>query len=345
MRIATAFSIVALLAIGCGPSGHGNGLDASGGGGDGGGGDATVGPHADAAACTSESSEASSVVRPVDIIWVIDNSGSMKEEEARVQSNMNAFAASIANSGVDYHVIVIADTSHINVPPPLGGSAQLLADNVNIASHNALEKLVTEYPNYQQFLRPDSVKHIVVVSDDNSDWSKSMFEQQLAGLTSPGFGTDWHFHAVVAEAPPYDVNSHCFLLAAAVGQVYIDLQTAHGGLFFSLCDTDWSPLFTTLAQSVTQGLALPCTFAIPTPPNGQTLDPSLVNFVYTPTGGQPQTIPNVGSAAGCNGGPGWYYDDPGTPTQIITCPATCSVLSNDSTGRVDVQFGCATVVP
>jgi hypothetical protein len=274
---------------------------------------------------------------------VIDNSGSMSEEEARVQNNMNAFAQSIANSGVDYHVIVIADTSHIDVPPPLGGSAELLAIDVNIDSHDALQKLIETYPMYQAFLRPDSVKHIIAVSDDESGESQSTFETQVAGLAAPGFGTDWRFHAVVAEAPPYDFNSHCFTLSAAVGTTYIHLQQAHGGQFFSLCDTDWSPLFTTLAQSVTQGLALPCTFAIPSPPAGEVLDPNEVNFVYTPSGGVPSTVANVGGPSGCNGGPGWYYDDPMTPTQIIVCPATCTALQADPTGNVSVEFGCGTV--
>jgi hypothetical protein len=122
------------------------------------------------------------------------------------------------------------------------------------------------------------------------------------------------------------------------------LQQAHNGLFFSLCDTNWSPLFTTLAQSVTQGLALPCTFGLPAPPAGQTLDPMKINVIYTPTSGTAITIGNVGSAAGCNGGPGWYYDHPLAPTQIITCPSTCTALEGDPSGKVDVQLGCNTVL-
>jgi hypothetical protein len=331
------FVLAWVVVAACGPTPH-----------HGPGGDVTTdapptGGDSDAAICGAESATATEVTRPVDIIWVIDNSGSMSEEEARVQNNMNTFASSIASSGVDYHVIVIADTSHITVPAPLGGSPQFLGLNINIDSHNALQKLVESYPMYQAFLRPTSVKHIVVVSDDESGWSQAMAESSIAALTGPGFGTDWRLHAIVAEAPPYDFNSHCFTLSAAVGSIYIHLQQAHMGQFYSLCDTNWSPLFTALAQSVTQGLALPCTYALPTPPNGQTLDPTKVNFVYTPTGGAPMTIVNVGSAAGCNGGPGWYYDDPANPMQIIVCPTTCTALQHDATGQVSVEFGCGTV--
>lgn len=306
--------------------------------------DAHVGPPGpDAAACATDDVTAETVVRPVDILWVIDNSGSMDEEEARIQTNMNNFANAIAASGTDYHVIVIADTGHVNVPPPLGGSPQFLGINQSIDSHNALEQLVLTYPLYQSFLRADSVKHIVVVSDDESDWSRATFESSLGALTAPGFGTDWRLHAVVAEAPPWDFSSPCFALSAAVGSIYIDLQQNHAGLFFSLCTTDWTPLFTELAATVTEGLELPCVFDIPAPPDGEALDPTHVNFVYTPTGGNPITLPNVGSMAGCTGD-GWYYDNPSNPTQIIVCPQTCTTLQGDATGTVSVAFGCATII-
>lgn len=305
-------------------------------------------PLPDAAACAAEEVTAAEVTLPVDIIWVIDNSGSMDEEEARVQNNINNFSSAIAASGVDYHVIVISDTSHINVPPPLGGSPQFLAVNQSVGSNNPLELVVQTYPMYQAFLRPSSIKHFVAVTDDESDWSKSMFESSIAALTMPGFGTNWKFHAVVAEdngitfMPPF--TTHCTGLAAAAGQTYINLQTAHPGTFFSLCDTDWTPLFATLSTEVTEGLSLPCTFAIPTPPDGMTIDPTQVNFVYTPTGGAPTTIPNVGSMAACGNAQGWYYDNPAMPTQIIVCPSTCTALEGDPTGGVSVAFGCATVI-
>ena len=300
--------------------------------------------NTDAAACVAEAVSATQYTRPVDILWVIDNSGSMNAEEQRVQNNMNVFSSSIANSGVDYHVIVITDTGHVNVPPPLGGSASYLGLNQSVGSNDALQKLVERYPDYQSFLRPDSIKHIVAVTDDNSDWSRQTFETQLAALTAPGFGTDWRFHAIVAEDPPFDFNSHCFALAAAVGSTYIQLQQAHSGEFFSLCDTNWDPLFPALADSVVAGSTLPCTFEIPPPPDGMSLDPNQVNFVYTPTGGTPITLNNVGSMAGCAGGPGWYYDDPVTPTQILLCPSSCSTVEGDPTGTVNVEFGCSTVV-
>ena len=47
--------------------------------------------------------------RPVDIIFVIDNSGSMADEIASVRKNIQTdFASIIEDSGVDYRVIMVS---------------------------------------------------------------------------------------------------------------------------------------------------------------------------------------------------------------------------------------------
>jgi hypothetical protein len=51
-------------------------------------------------------------------------------------------------------------------------------------------------------------------------------------------------------------------------------------------------------------------------------------------------VPNAG---GCQGQPGWYYDNPADPKQILLCPATCDLVSNTK-GTLDVVFGCKTQV-
>ncbi len=343
MRIAWALAV--MLVVACGPTSEGPGPgdpDAGPGPGDP---DATPNPDTpDAAPCVSTNVTAEEGLAPVDIIWAIDNSGSMDEEEARVQNNINSFSTRIASSGIDYHVVMISDTSHVNVPPPLGGSPELRAINQSVDSHNALELIVATYPQWQDFLRPTSIKHFVVVSDDESDWSQGQFEAAIAGLTAPGFPSGFVFHAIVAESPPWDFTSSCFTLAADIGQVYIDLQEDHGGVFYSLCESNWSPVFDALGTSVIQGAQLPCSYDIPPPPPGETLDYGRVNVIYTPTGGTSYPIPYVGDAASCTSTGGWYYDDPGMPTNILVCPATCSAFEADPTGQVDIGFGCGTII-
>jgi hypothetical protein len=92
-----------------------------------------------------------------------------------------------------------------------------------------------------------------------------------------------------------------------------------------------------------RGTALACTYQIPQP-MGQTPDYNQVNVTYTPGGGSKQTIPKVKTMADCGNGDGWYYDSDANPQQIIMCPATCSKLSQDSKGQVDIVIGCDTIV-
>jgi len=300
-------------------------------------------PRVDASACAATTAQAHDAVRPADIIWVIDNSRSMKEEERRIQTNLNAFSTDIAGSGIDYHVIVIAQRSHVDIPPPLAGSGRLRQIDRHVSSSNALERVIETYPQWSDFLRPDSVRHIVAVTDDESDWSASKFETAIAALASPGFPNGFTFHAIVAPDPPW-ASGACFLLSAARGDTYIELQQAHNGVFYSLCETDWTPVFTALSSSVIEQSALPCSYDLPAPPAGDTLDHDRVNVVYMPSTGSARTIPRVSAASAGRTDDGWYYDDPSAPTQINVCPTTCQTFEADTGGQVDIALGCATIV-
>ncbi len=60
-------------------------------------------------ACIIDRAGAALVKEPVDIILVLDNSGSMEDELAAVEQNINVnFAAILAESGIDYRVILIS---------------------------------------------------------------------------------------------------------------------------------------------------------------------------------------------------------------------------------------------
>jgi hypothetical protein len=91
---------------------------------------------------------------------------------------------------------------------------------------------------------------------------------------------------------------------------------------------------------------IPCTFLVPTPPAGQTLDPTLVNVRFTDPSGQPSRIYQVDSATSCD--PtlgGWYYDDPASPHQIVLCDGSCSIVAASAGANIDVEFGCASEKP
>jgi hypothetical protein len=365
---------------GSGGSGAGSGTGTGAGAGSGSGGSTTISTSAGidpsstsgtggvGGSCASVSSEAESEIQPADIIIAVDTSGSMDEESAEVQANLNNFAAIILASGVDAHVVIIADDS-ICIPAMLGtgncpGDENLPAYRhvvQTVGSTNALELIISTYPQWKDSLRPNATKTIAVVSDDESDLSANDFTNQLLALDPPTF-QGFKFDAIVSFEDPQACVAGCIFngcagcgtccpncmpLAAAEGGVYKQLVQQTTGVSGDLCAQDFDAVFADMATSVVQGSGISCDYTIPDVPGGDPIDPTKVNVEYTPGGmGMSQPIgyvPGGEAACGVQSG-GWYYDDPQNPTKIIMCPSTCTALQGDATGKVDVLFGCETVI-
>lgn len=291
------------------------------------------------AECTSLTVEAETTLRPADIVWVIDSSGSMRNEAERVQSHMNSFAREILEAGIDPRVVVITDHEYVTVPPPLGGDAEhyRFVDQ-HVGSNAPLERLISEYEQYEDFLRPEAVLHIVAVTDDESDISELEFDAGMRALLG---GRDYVFHAIASES----VGGRECDGAAEVGARYYRLADMKGGLKVSICTPDWTGVFDRLRMHITETVPLPCAFAVPDAPADMTLDYGRVNVQLTPGGGgEPGVIPQVDSAAACGGLGGWYYDDPEAPTEILLCETTCRFVAADAMARVDIALGCETVL-
>jgi len=260
--------------------------------------------------------------------------------------------------------VLIADGS-VCIPAPLG-SGNCASDEqlpayrhvlVGVSSNDALEKILSTYPQYSASLRPQATKTFLVVSDDESNLSAAQFTSQIVALdpTFQGF----KFDAIVSFEDPVTCETaclvsgctacgkccpFCFPISAAEGTVYEQLVQQTGGTSGDLCDQDFDAVFQDMATQIVMTTPVACDFDIPPPPNMMAIDPTKVNVVYTPGGmGNPQTIPNVADQAACGALGGWYYDDPVNPTKVLLCPATCTVISGDPTAQVDVEFGCETI--
>jgi hypothetical protein len=83
-----------------------------------------------------------------------------------------------------------------------------------------------------------------------------------------------------------------------------------------------------------------CEYPIPKPPAGKALDPKLVNVLYTPPGGDSETIARDASAADCS--EGWQYSGDGK--NIVLCGDACERVRSEPDSTVEVLFGCETVV-
>lgn len=186
--------------------------------------------------------------RPVDIIWAIDQSGSMASEIAMVRQNMNAFASYISNQKIDYHVVLVAKRSGhsraVCIPQPLAGPS--CADGQRfrqidqvVNSHDALSKVMAHIASIEAFLRPSSLRHFVVVTDDESSVTSTAFDAFIAAR--PGY-KDYIFHSIVGLT-----KGGC---VADDGQQYIALSNKTKGLKFHICNANWQTLFNQLGQNV-----------------------------------------------------------------------------------------------
>lgn len=308
-------------------------------------------------ACKAISQTADNTRRPVDIIFALDNSGSMTEEAAWVQQNMNAFSQQIAMAAVDAHVIVISSyPGHGNgicIDAPLGSGGCAKSDtklpgflhvDQKVSSNDALQLVIDEYPSYRTALRPDALKHIVVVTDDESDLSAADAKSGIMALDPAQF-SDAIYDGIFSYTDG-SANDECAGHAAAAGEVYKTLVMQSNGVSGNLCLQDFKPVFDRLAQAVIGGAKLSCDWTLPTPPPGTTFVPSATNVRYTGSAAAPRTVPHMPSAAACDSaadGWAWFYDNEQNPSKVTMCPKACTAIQQDTGARIELEFGCPTV--
>jgi hypothetical protein len=302
------------------------------------------------------SQQANNSVLPADVIWTIDTSGSMTEETNAVKTNMNNFSFQIANAGVDVRIILIAGQYDPGPFPPLSedgicigaplGSGLCPGDSnlpsyahiyEDVGSSNSLQKMLSTYPQWQGQLRSNSVKIFVVVTDDNSALPAASFTQQLNAIDPAKISPNlWRFYGI-----------YCFSdcpTAAQPGTVYQELVQQTNGVAGDLCLQNFQPVFDQLASGIVGAAKLACAWEIPPAPAGETFNKDLVNVEFTGGDGTKTTIGKVPSAADCGPQGGWYYDNEVTPKNVLLCPASCTAIQADTNGKIDVKFGCQTII-
>lgn len=325
-----------------------------------------TGPRIDAGPCRAVSAESTIEPIPVDIIIAIDNSGSMSAEATQVRTNINLFAEIIAASGLDYRVVLISaptGSQGVCVPAPLGTGApacasgpegRLLALHVTVASRNAPDLVLAQYPMYRDFLRPEAAKVFIWITDDESlVYNADSFRAALTALEPAGmFDRTIHNSIVGYYGDPAwaDRTMGACGSLARVGATYMRLANClandgtpidgcTSGRTARVCETDWRPIFEEIAMGVVAGVPVVCEFAVPEPPMGSTLDLDAIGVTYLSGMTVVSALTRVSGVDACTA-TGWYFDDPAAPTQIVLCPDVCSDVQADPEARMDIALGC-----
>ncbi len=211
----------------------------------------------------------------IDVLWVIDNSSSMQQEQARVVAGISTFFTSFDALGVDYHMGVI--TTDI-VQPQYSGSlvgdpryidastadAQTkLSSNINIgdtaegdesglkAAELALsEPLLSGYN--AGFYRTDAQLAIVFLSDE-PEYSADDAQHYIDFLTALKADPS----RVTVSAIVGDETAGCATVCdgtdqtAQPGDKYVSVSRAFNGVFGSICTCDITPFLQQIGEDAT----------------------------------------------------------------------------------------------
>lgn len=210
----------------------------------------------------------------VDILLVIDNSGSMSGEQTKISE---AFSNFLANLGtLDYRIAItttdttastakgsirtFAGTSLTYIEPTTTNGLSLLQTNVKVGiSGSGIEKGLTAIDmfvdkaqmvstNEYKFLRPEAVFSSIVITDSD-EAANAGFQTADSFLTQ--FKTKLlnkiyiHHSSIVL---PND--SACIANGEAYGVTYFDLSKATGGISASVCSTDYVNQFKNFAATI-----------------------------------------------------------------------------------------------
>ena len=274
----------------------------------------------------------------VDVLWVVDNSCSMADQQTELGLSIHAFIESFVAMGVNFHIGLTStsmdpgeDTGAPEVPlaGELAGSPTVLDStmpNATVisdfqsraslgtagsftekgfdASYAALTDPLIHGAN-TGFLRDDANLAVVVLSDEDeqSSMSSSSYASWLDGLK--GDPERSSMSAIVGALPRGLVGScdsnQPLGPSAVLGQKYIDAVEATGGIVRDICDMDNFASFVTFLSYSAAGLS--DTFDLSQRPSG-------IGSIVVTVGGTP---------VGYDAQNGWTYD-----------PSTNSVVFNGS---------------
>lgn len=210
-------------------------------------------------------------VPAVDVLWVIDNSCSMEEEQAALRDNFSSFIQYFVGSTLDWHVGVVTTdmdearqsgrlVSDSDRPDRYIDSTYSEEDAVESFRQRALlgtsgsgdeAGLEASYTalTYEVdrtntgFYREEAGLSIVVISDEpdqSRGVSTSEYISWLRGLKTGDYTAT--FSAIVAPD-----NSSCPQAERGVG--YLEAAEATDGIIWPICTTDWASILEDLGLS------------------------------------------------------------------------------------------------
>lgn len=196
----------------------------------------------------------------IDILWVIDRSGSMGRYHTELLNGIQAMLTALPTS--DWRLVIInADPTHsitsTEFPLVPGDDIEDAEDMLNTlrTAHreegfNATYEYIANNPYASTWMRPDAGLLVVFVSDEEeqSDYEYPAVSDFLSWYTSQRMGSVFLASVVNRDAS----ESLCTTppLYIDVGERYMEATNLLGGTVVDICDEDWSPGVTDATHSI-----------------------------------------------------------------------------------------------
>jgi len=203
----------------------------------------------------------------VDVLWIMDNSCSMSEEQLSIAENFEAFISYFLDSGLDWHIGVVStdtDGGEGGVLTRVNGNRYITSDTANPTavfedmivlgtSGSATEKglqagymAIAVKGNQQNvgFYRDEANLSMIAISDENDQSTTPPLPEFISWLRNLKAEEEMvSFSAIVGDRP-----SGCNGPGgnASSGAKYHQVVDAIGGISFSICEEDWSQVLTEL---------------------------------------------------------------------------------------------------
>ncbi|HVO30390.1 MAG TPA: hypothetical protein VMV18_06625 [bacterium] len=236
-----------------------------------------------------------------DILFMVDNSGSMSDKQQKVAASFSTFINWLIGKNVDYHIAVT--TTDMDDPTQSGrflGSPKIIdtttpnvvaafQHNVNVGDTGsgtergfaaALASVSAPLATADNagFLRADAKLFVVYVSDEDDQSTGSPTDQINGIRAAKGGDASKVFFAAIAGPTPFGCST--LTTSAETAPRYKAVIDATTGLFGSICDNDFGTTLQNLAFQVT---AAQGTFVLTQMPDPGTIH-VIVDGVDSPEG-------------------------------------------------------------
>jgi hypothetical protein len=211
---------------------------------------------------------------PADIVFLVDQSCSMNDDQSRLASGFSYFINQLSNFTSDWRVMVANNdngcTNSGILTPNTSNFTGVFTSAVKGGGGSYTESLLTVALNAVDqmtsgcnsgFLRPNAMLHMIMVSDEpeqsSNNWS--YYVQEI--INKKGSSALVRLSAIAGDYP-----SGCH--SAAYGSGYYEAANYTGGAFLSICASSWSSYMQILAAtSINQD-----TFPLSAPAAEQTIE-------------------------------------------------------------------------